>query len=515
LLILSNEPAESIIVHLSRLQKFSLVLLTLLTLLFIGRKGIMAGDFDEYVLMTVAVANHVTPEIRSQDIVRAKQLLPQHAARFDGLAEGMQTQAPIPKYGYYRASNGEVFASHFFAYSALAAIPYRLFEQIGITPSDSFYFLNLACIFILGICLYRFFDNGWKAAFGLLLFASCGGLNYVLWSSPECMSAALLCAGLILFTLESPIIAGMLIGLASTQNPPIVFALGFAPLFKLTLSDQLNTSFVSRLRTVFTKRMLLGLLLGSCLFLAPIVFNYWAFGVHSVIARDSTSTAFISWIRLHSYFFDLSQGMIIGALGIWLGLAWHVLTSTQAEKWRSLFLVILACGLSCIFALTSLVAGNWNSAAIGMMRYAFWGAMPFLFVFLVLLRQQTAWNRPLLLACLLIQTLGVVSAIQYRYLDHSPLAKLILSHSPGLYNPEIEIFAERSRHQDGITLDKNSYYTFDQQGQHHKILAHRDNKLLAVQVCGAQKIDLSALPTNDAGNGWIYINGPIRCDAPH
>jgi hypothetical protein len=473
----------------------------------------MAGDFDEYVLMTVAVANHVTPEIRSQDIVRAKQLLPQHATRFDELAEGMQTQAPVPKYGYYRASNGEVFASHFFAYSAVAAIPYRLFEQVGITPSDCFYFLNLACVFILGICLFRFFDSAWKAAFGLLLFASCGGLNYVLWSSPECMSAALLCAGLILFTLESPIIAGMLIGLASTQNPPIVFALGFVPLFKLILSDEVNTSFVTRLRNVFTKRLLLGLTLGGILFLAPIVFNYWAFGVHSVIARDSTSAAFISWIRLHSYFFDVNQGMIIGALGIWLGLAWQVLTSTQAEKWRSFFLPILACGLSCLFALTSLVAGNWNSAAIGMMRYAFWGAMPFLFVFLVLLRKQVAWDRPLLLTCLLIQTLGVASAIQYRYLEHSPLAKFLLTHSPSVYNPEIEIFAERSRHQDGISLDKNSFYAFDLQGQHHKILAHRDNKHLAIQLCGTQKIDLSALPTRDAGNGWFYINGAMSCRA--
>ncbi len=473
----------------------------------------MAGDFDEYVLMTVAVANHVTPEIRSQDIVSAKQLLPQHATRFDELAEGMQTQAPVPKYGYYRASNGDVFASHFFAYSAVAALPYLLFEKIGIAPSDCFYFLNLACVFILGICLFRFFDSAWKAAFGLLLFASCGGLNYVLWSSPECMSAALLCAGLILFTLESPIIAGMLIGLASTQNPPIVFALGLVPLFKLILSDEVNTSFVTRLRSVFTKRLLLGLTLGSVLFLAPIVFNYWAFGVHSVIARDSTSTAFISWIRLHSFFFDVNQGMIIGALGIWLGLAWQVLTSTQAEKWRSLFLVLLACGLSCLFALTSLVAGNWNSAAIGMMRYAFWGAMPFLFVFLVLLRKQVAWDRPLLLTCLLIQTLGVASAIQYRYLEHSPLATLLLKHSPALYNPEIEIFAERSRHQDGISLDKNTYYAFDLQGQHRKILAHRGNKLLAIQLCGTQKINLSALPTCDAGDGWFYINGTMSCGA--
>ena len=498
--------------HRISFQKFSLILIIVLVLIFSSRKGLMAGDFDEYVLMTVAVASHLTPDLRAEDIVRAKQLLPQHEARFRALSDGMQTQTPVPKYGYYRASNGDVFASHFFAYSALAAIPYIFFEKIGVDPTESFYILNLACIFILGLCLYKFFGVAWKAAFGLLLFSLCGGLNYFLWSSPECMSAAFLLSGLILFSLEAPIIAGLLIGLASTQNPPIVFALGFAPLFKALISTNLEESLLTRLKAALSKRMFLGIFLGACLFLIPIGFNLWAFDVHSVIARDSTSFSLASWVRLHSYFFDLSQGMVIGVLGIWLGLVWHLFAAPSKDKRRAVLFFILASVLSCLFAFASLVAGNWNSAAIGMMRYAFWGAMPFLFVFLVFLREQIVLNRKLLFGCILIQVSCVASAAQYRYLDHSPLAKLVFARSASLYNPEPEIFVERTLHQDGIALDKTAFYTFNYNGKPVKTLFHIENKNLDHQLCGDIRIVERNLHSTNAGDGWFYLNGPLICN---
>jgi hypothetical protein len=300
--------------------------------------------------------------------------------------------------------------------------------------------------------------------------------------------------------------------LASTQNPPIVFALGFAPLFKALMSTNIEESLLARLKATLAKRMFLGILLGTCLFLIPIGFNLWAFDVHSVIARDSTSFSLVSWVRLHSYFFDLSQGMVIGVLGIWLGILWCLFAAPSTARKRSVFLLTLASLLCCLLAIASLVAGNWNSAAIGMMRYAFWGAMPFLFVFLVLLRDQIAFSRNLILGCILIQVSCVASAAQYRYLDHSPLAKLIFVHAASLYNPEPEIFVERTLHKDGIVFDKTAFYAFDHNRKHVKILFHFENKNLDSQLCGDLRIVDRKSHLTDAGNGWFYLNGPLICE---
>ena len=109
---------------LSRFQQFALGLLLALVVVFSFSRSKLQGDVDEYLLMTIAIANHLSPDIRLDDIHRAQALLPEHAGLFQATADGMVEHKQVPKPGFYRANNDAVYAIHFFSYSALAALPF-------------------------------------------------------------------------------------------------------------------------------------------------------------------------------------------------------------------------------------------------------------------------------------------------------------------------------------------------------------------------------------------------------
>ena len=53
-----------------------------------------------------------------------------------------------------------------------------------------------------------------------------------------------------------------------------------------------------------------------------------------------------------------------------------------------------------------------------------------------------------LLFVVLVQSIAMLSARSYGYIEFSPPAKWVMQHAPGLYHPEPEIFAERLGHHD-------------------------------------------------------------------
>ncbi|WP_310612665.1 hypothetical protein, partial [Acinetobacter baumannii] len=78
--------------------------------------------------------------------------------------------------------------------------------------------VNLAAVFVLGLALRHFLKCEMRAWAGLGLFMLCGGALYWQWTSPECLSAALLLAGLLYFVGGAPLRGAVLAGLASWQN---------------------------------------------------------------------------------------------------------------------------------------------------------------------------------------------------------------------------------------------------------------------------------------------------------
>jgi hypothetical protein len=491
---------------------FSLSLMILLIGLAATKKPQLAGDWVEYVIMVQAISSHGTPDIRQKDADNVQRFLPDKSVLFQAMGQGIAAKNDAQNAGITRGNNSNLYAIHFFGYSALASVPFLTLEKLGIQPFRCFQFLNLSFVFILGLTLFRLYQSASRAYIGLFLFLLCGGLNYWNWSSPECMSAAALLSGLILFTTGAPIYGGLLAGLAAMQNPPIFLFFFAAPILFLTSEVSSGASFGSRLGKLFQPRLVTGLCLGILLFLVPFIFNYVVFGTPSIIGKLAADPALASLDRLHSFFFDLNQGMIIGIPGLLAGLGLLYWFSKGRIEGRRLWAlkIVIAVFYSVAMAVPALVTTHWNSGATGMMRYAFWASMPFLFVFLTFLDKLPQWPRSLLIGVITVQGLVTYMAFSYTHIDNGPLANWVFKTHPDLYNPVPEIFIDRLLHsEDGA--DRQKAYVYSVDGITKKALFHKANFWIDSSLCGEGHELSSENRYANAGAQWRYINGPIKC----
>lgn len=450
------------------------------------------GDIQEYMLTTVALANHATPDIRQQDIatvtaIGARQLAP----GFEAVGAAMRAGAPLAGDGLLRAHDG-YYAMHFFAYPALAVLPFKLLMAAHIDPFRCYLVVNSAAVFVLGLALFRLFGNARHAALGVLAYLLCGGALYWQWTSPETVSATGLLAGLILFCTGAPLAGGLLAGLGAMQNPPLILFCLFAPLLRASLGTDPGLP-----RTASRRRAAAGLAACAALGLAPILFDLYVFGTPSIIGKLATDASLVTPSRLHSFFVDLNQGMLVGVPALAAAL---LLRAPRAPA-----LILAALAFAVAMALPSLSAGNWNSGAAGMMRYALWAAMPLLFAFLWLLRRAPRWPVATVALVLAGQALATAHARSYHYLEFSPLAQRVMAAAPGWYNPDPEIFRERSTHQDGLR-DPDRVFAWA-----GKTMYNTASPAAVAQLCGAGRAPAAANSYADAGRGWRYINGPVLC----
>jgi len=492
--------------------RFPLLLALALVLLTALVKPMYNGDVVEYTVNTVAFADHGTPDIRLEDIARVRALLPgMFVEPFDLLEQGMRNGDEKLYAAFVRGREDRVFAIHFFGYSLLAAAPFKVFEALGIPPFKAFQVVNAAAVFLLGLALRRFFGSESRAWTGLLLFMLCGGALYLRWTSPECVSAALLLGGLLFFTSGAPIAGSLLAGLAAQQNPTILFFFGFAPLFALWLNYDRTRGLFANLRALLNRRTILGLGAGVAVFALPPLFNLWQFGVPNIIARLFSDPSLIGATRLVSFYFDLNQGMIVGlpglALALLLSLWLYRRAPGQATRVGTLLLALV---FTLALAVPALAVLNWNSGAAGVMRYAFWAGTAFLFAFLVLLRSQARWPRALVTGVVLVQAAAMAHAASYGYVEFSPAARMLLAHAPQHYHPEPEIFAERAGHHDDY-IRPELVYTLKDGDTVVKTLVNAANAHLDEQLCGRGAALAPDLPQVASTRGWRYIDGPIRC----
>lgn len=473
--------------------RFPVLLAVLLSMLLAAVPVRFGGDLLEYTLDTVALASHGTPDIRLADIDRAKVLLPQFADAYGLLEQDMRGGVDKVYPAFTRGREGLVYPIHFFGYPAMAALPFKLLAARGLPPFKAFQVVNLAAIFVLGLALRHFFQSEWKALAGLALFMLCGGWLYWNWSSPECVSAAGLLAGLLLCSSGAPIAGAVLAGVAGQQNPTILFFFGFAPLL-LVLRG-------ASLKQALGKRQLAGIAAGVAVYALPLLFNLWQYGVPNIIAKRFSDPSLVGMERLVSFYFDLNQGMVLAIPAVLVALlAWS----------RRAPLLLAACVLFTLaLALPALAVLNWNSGAAGVMRYAFWAAMPFVFALLLLLRERQRWHAGALVALAAAQAGAMAHAASYDYVEFSPLARAVLARAPARYHPEPEIFAERAGHHDNYIFPGKAY-ALRVDGETVKTLVHADSR--DDLLCGRGARLAPGNRITPASRGWLYVDGAVRCD---
>jgi hypothetical protein len=112
-------------------------------------------------------------------------------------------------------------------------------------------------------------------------------------------------------------------------------------------------------------------------------------------------------------------------------------------------------------------------------------------------------------AVLVLQFGAMWHAKRYEYTWFSPLGRWVLETAPSWYNPDPEIFYERTTHLDG-SVSVDGVIAYPDAGQPLKTLYNVRNPTAHQTLCGpGRKLDETDVVVT--GQGWRYINGSPVC----
>lgn len=488
------------------------------------------GDGHEYMIMGDALAYHFSPDITQGDIARELQRTKVHGLPLDftpavlhAWSEVMRKGAPWGD-GLFRSKEGRYYSYHFWLYSALAAPLVRLLDAVGLDGFAAFQILNaILSIAVLGYIAFLHRRDATTRLFLAALFALGGSAFYLCWPHPEVFSYSLLYLGLLAAMDGHPHSSLVSIALASVQNPPVIFVLPCAAL--MLVADRSDaTGPRERLR-----ELRLPLLLSLAVFLAPFVFCRDHFSHLSLIASTSTSLANCNLARLRSFFFDLDQGMIVGVPGILLATFFFLGTRIVSGRGRlprvdacdSLLLGTVVASLA--FCSTT----NWNSGQAVFMRYAFVVSAP-LCIWVAVQIGRLEWRFQVVgVAAIVAVQLGVNLYFGFyqagefpQYVSHKAVALYVLSRFPRLYDPDPEIFAERTLHHEVWMSQLTAPIAIrSATGDLTKILVVRDRPTNLDALCpaGGQLVEVrTGAPASLSQASWQdgrygYLSGRFAC----
>ena len=393
---------------------------------------------SDYLVTLVSLYRHASPDLRPGDMALLKEL---------AVRENLPEQYPY-EMGYFEANRGSRYAYHFFLYSLINLPAFALTRMLGGTGLFCFQITN-AVMFIAANAILWFWSDPspWRRV-GFAGLASLGpAVLYIEWNGPELMCWSLVSIAMALCAYRRYAAASFCIGLAATQNPPLMFLGGFVVLMAWSQGSR-KQAFVSAVAL-------------SPIFVPPLYFLA-LFGTPNLIAKAGlSSTEYLSASRMASMLFDLNQGLlphVPGLVLLWLGVA-AISLARRSSALETAAMVITTLVVMAACCTTS----NWNSACRLLMRYNIW-ILPWMAWTVIRLIPDTSAARRCVYAALALNTalfLTFTAVIIARpkafpYTRHLPQAAVVFRYFPSLYNPEFEIFAERTLHTDGEYAGKGT-----------------------------------------------------------
>lgn len=493
-----------------------LAVFVLLSLFALDRTQ-LSGDGGEYILMTHALSKHATPEIRASDtrdflMQPTDESMPIPRAYFEAIGSQAGTAHPAIVSGFFPNAEGHYYAMHFWLYSLMALPFYMLLKLFGMKivwalglPNISF--AGAALLYMRRAMPERFWT-------GFVLFVSMGTTFYLPWTGPEVMSASCALIAVIAMLRGDAALSILMSGLGASQNPPLMFLMPFALGWRLLLPRWPQLGWPGNVVKPLSKRDIAMAVGGVVLALVPFAFFQLTFGMPSLIGHYSTAPEMIAPSRLFSLFGDLNQGMIVGLPGLVVALALVLVLANVPRRASWLTTAGLVIASVVVMAIPTLSANNWNPGGIVMLRYNYWLGMPLLaLVLLALLRMPRGRLTfvPWVAIVLQVAVMGMFGFWGKRssYTQHTPIAKWVLSHAPERYNPDPEIFYERSAGQElGMPLDLTWVYRND--GKPAKVLRHWSNFNNSAGLCQTGAM-LRGHAVQTVERGWQYLHAPFDC----
>jgi hypothetical protein len=387
------------------------------------------GDGWEYLAVLEAFSQHGSPDVRPSDIEALfGSIDAQYPSLPPGLARGLFAEE-LP-HRFVTASDGRTYAVHFWLYPLLA-YPARLALQLLHEPRFNALVVTNAWMAAAAVAVVLACGAGSRTR--RLMFAAMVAVSPVVWyitfTGVEVFCWSLALVALVCLERQHYAASALAAGLAATQNPPLVL-LAAVPVV------------LAARRGPWTKT--LPVLAGATAAAIPVVYSMWLFGLPSLVLARHADVSLISIGRTASLLFDLNVGLLpyVPVLLVALPVAlWRLRTTRNL---RASLVAIAVTGLLLVVQ----VQINWNSDGRGLHRYLLWMLPSMVWLVLEVWQRRT---RPWLVGasvCVSGAILVLTTPGETNWLEQGPLARWVLQRAPSLYNPDFELFAERSSHQE-------------------------------------------------------------------
>lgn len=507
-----NKPIEFLKRYWAELLTILLISISSIHRVTVDLKPCATGDGVEYVLMTEALYNHFSPDIRAGDCESFKQAYiiknpwdtNDLALQFDLIYDFIK-QSPKKyldeKDGFFVDTRQNVYSYHFFFYSLLN-VPARLIATVfSLNPLGAFQITN--ALLIIFSCLFFFrtsqLDKRLIAAFCFVFYFS-ATYWYIGWTHPEIFTICFASMGLWLFLHKKQYPGILLIALAALQNQPLailVATLCVTALFKKGFSVK-NILFIG---------------FSSIWILIPALFYYLHFKITNLVTyKGFLDLQAVTWQRVSGFFFDLNQGMIL-AIPLVLFIYFYLIVKKIARfkrdenKWDLLLFFAIICMI--LVACTMI---HWNHGQAVVNRYVtYLGALLIVhFFFLVVEYSNKKVMYSILLSAVLSQIASTLYFEKYNNYGKSDqpkeISNWVLENYPAYYNPDPQIFFYRyiggivnyERHSPAYYMKKDGSIT--------KYLVYRYHTYNLIKFGYTKRQIDSIEPHINFINDWGYID---------
>lgn len=494
---------------------FSIISIILLTIT-LATEPRRNGDGHEYSLTAKAFLNHLTPNITDKDVAdrwedikefNSKDYIPEY---FEKIKNGIvNKESNAGRTGIFRNNNGDYNGYHFWFYPLLASGSEVLLSLFKLNPLKSFQLVN-AIVLIFALYLLAFKEN--KNYISQFIFLAGGVIFYLKWTHPEVMIYTFLFLSFYYLINNKTFLCALFISLASIQVVSLCLLFVVVPIY-ISWRDRKNLITVSVGLLKDWKIWLCGFIA-----LTSIFFYYWKFGQFSLIGTNASKLSNINIGHFISYYFDLDQG-------VWVGAPWFILILLFV-KWRSSKNISRDFVFSLIFSVViciPLMANNgMNAGQSVFQRYALYSISP-LIAWCCVYSSEILNN---IYKITVTFTLAIIYIMFYKgymigedYISHKPWTQYILENYPAVYNPEPQIFIMRTfPPSDWISGMQDSYAYKNKDGIITKIIYQASNDKLLSDICSGQIKDFATHQPINYSNasaskyGWRYISGEMYCD---
>jgi hypothetical protein len=454
------------------------------------------GDAPEYLLMAESWAAHGSPALRPGDV----DALRRHAAE-----SGLAVDPDDALGNYFEGRDGRFYCYHF-AFYPLLTLPARLLLRV--VGGDVLRAGPLTNAFALGGALAAVLllapAAAWARRAAAALLLSSPVLGFLLWPHPEVLSFAMATLALVAGSRGASGVATLCAAVASIQNPPLALLAVFEAL-RPTLARTVGPQ---------SRGRVWALVLAAGLALASPLFFLTQFSTPNLAAYETAGAHAMGIGKALSLMFDPELGLVRYAPFTVALLVVLVVVAARRPSRRveGALVVVLA-----FMMLLCSATGNWNHGTTGPSRYVVW-MFPLMASLLtmgptaadLLARRARTW-RALLAAAVLAQVAvavargGVQSPLDY--LDHSRMARGILDRWPAAYDPDVEVFRERTAHTE---TDLDGPFIHERDGRCRKALARWKHADTLRARCGplpdAVRPFFESRPPKEEKSRWVYVD---------